>query len=152
MKVQINTKKLKPETKNKLDELLNDSEFKRREILIDLMKSFYNNPQELINKAGKVKEKINKKTGEITSEHKFSSQKLYGVLYTEYAKGNSYKNYSSAIFYESILFNVAKEVCSFLDKYYTIQDDTNKTIQENSKKVLFVQYVVTNKMPTSRQV
>lgn len=135
MKVQIDIKKLKPETKNKLDELLNDSEFKRRKILIDLMNSFYNNPQELINKAGKVKEKINKKTGEITLEHKFSSQKLYGALYTKYAKGNSYKNYSSAIFYESILFNVAKEVCSFLDKYYTIQEDINKTIQENSKTI-----------------
>ena len=120
MKVQIDIKKLKPETKNKLDELLDDSDIKRREVLADLMKSFYNNPQELINKAVKVKEKINKKTNEITLEHKFSSQKLYGALYTKYTKGNSYKNYSSAIFYESVLFNVAKEVCSFLDKYYTI--------------------------------
>ncbi|HSQ97482.1 MAG TPA: hypothetical protein VLL98_02065 [Rickettsiales bacterium] len=131
MKVGV---ELNDELKQKLDVLMNDTDLKRREILKNLMEIFYNNPQELIEKAGKITNKINKKTGEVLENHKFSSQKLYGVLYKNYAKGKSLKNYPSAVFYESVLSNIAKEVCSFLDKYYTIQEGINKTISDNDKR------------------
>lgn len=67
---------------------------------------------------------------------KFSAQNFYNFLYTAYAKGNSYKDYSSARFYENVLFSVAGEVCSFLDKYYTVQNDIQKTIELNLKNKL----------------
>ena len=66
---------------------------------------------------------------------KFSSQNFYKYLYTNYAKGNNYKDYSSARFYEDVLFGVAGEVCSFLDKYYTIQKEIQTIIDKNNENI-----------------
>ena len=68
---------------------------------------------------------------------KFDSQTLYNFLRHRYGTGNFYKDYSNKLFYEDVLRNVvANEVCSFLDKYYTIQNDIQKTIELNSKNKL----------------
>ncbi|MDR1926629.1 MAG: hypothetical protein LBQ13_02980 [Endomicrobium sp.] len=63
----------------------------------------------------------------------FSSNAMYGKLFTEYAKGKPFKDYASANIYESILFGVAKEVCSFLDKYYKIKTDIVDTAETNKR-------------------
>ena len=206
MKVQI---ELNDKLQNKLDILLDDADEKRKEILEELKKIFYDNPIDLIESAGKtinitknnikvdkiedavspingysvyksesiendknkttyfcvrdegvcydeVNHKLycesegkeqdvrgiiliqskNKESGDIEFIiDKFSSKTLYGHIYTDYGKGISYKNYSSARFYEAVFFGVAGEVCSFLDKYYTIQNDIQRTIKENLKNI-----------------
>ncbi|MDR2527249.1 MAG: hypothetical protein LBC92_05250, partial [Rickettsiales bacterium] len=135
MKVGIEFNENDKKLREKLDILMEDADLKRREVLKDLMNEFYKNPNQFIEKAGKIKK--SKKTEEELKEYKFNSQKLYKTLYTGYAKGNSYKNYSS-MFYESVLFNVAKEVCSFLDKYYTVMGEIEKTIEENDVNLIAI--------------
>lgn len=81
---------------------------------------------------------------------KFSSQNFYNYLYSHYAKGNSYKDYASARFYEDVLFGVAGEVCSFLDKYYTIQKEIQNTIASNLKNTeLLDKDIKITSLPTS---
>lgn len=81
---------------------------------------------------------------------KFSSQNFYNYLYSHYAKGNSYKDYASARFYEDVLFGVAGEVCSFLDKYYKIQKEIQNTIASNLKNTeLLDKNIKITSLPTS---
>jgi hypothetical protein len=76
--------------------------------------------------------KLNKETKEFEIG-KFASKDLYGILYTELVKGQKTKNYGAGTFSVSIAFNVAKEVCSFLDKFYAIKKEHIKTDNENKK-------------------
>jgi ribosomal protein S15P/S13E len=87
-----------------------------------------------------IDDEINEDTGDILNTaisfgiEKFKRNSLYGKLYTEFAKkGGQFKNYSSARFYESIISNVAGEICSFLDKYYNIQKEILIKVKRNIK-------------------
>ena len=86
---------------------------------------------------------------------KFSNQQLNNILSPslrptsrgngDYVSKTLYKNlkgkiifkndFNSGIFIESVYDQVSSEVCSFLEKYYTIQSDIQNTIKENLKNM-----------------
>jgi transposase len=78
--------------------------------------------------------KFNKETKDFEIG-KFASKDLYGTLYTNLVKGQKNKNYGASTFSVSIAFNVSKEVCSFLDKFYSIKKEHIKTDNENKKLI-----------------